>query len=343
MYIWTGADVDGQLQELKQMTRAAEEKLSFEHSNFTLPFHISLKMSFPIPDEQKYAAIDCLTAFYSTLSPIAVPVRGIEKENGIVWLRMAECPELDGLHDRLNTLMQENFGVGLHPYDCDYLFHTTLFMDADNEKLAKAYELVRNAPVPSELCLNRFLIGGSPAGKLGTFQQYCAVDLNNRTTGEITLKPMTRELCHMLFNGWENDPVMYADPAGFVPYRYDPETVDRYFDSKQEPSRVVLAIMLGDQPIGEIHLKHIDPDVGACTMGIHLKNDLFKGRGYGTHAEHLALRYAFETLGLKTVYADALSGNVRSQHVLEKAGFRFLEEKNGFRYYRCDRNDCEES
>ena len=67
-----------------------------------------------------------------------------------------------------------------------------------------------------------------------------------------------------------------------------------------------------------------------------------KNRGYGTQAEILALRYAFNDLRLKTVFADAVSRNIRSQHVLEKAGFRFVEEKEGFRYYRCNRPENED-
>ena len=159
---------------------------------------------------------------------------------------------------------------------------------------------------------------------------------------EITLEPMTRTLCHALFMGWENDPSMYADPAQCLAYHYDADSVDRFFDKKQESSRVMLAVMLQGKPIGALDLKRIDRDAGECTLSIHLKNDSFKGKGYGTQAEVLALRYAFNDLGLKTVYADTVSRNTRSQHVLEKAGFRFVEEKDGFRYYRCDRSGDED-
>ena len=162
-------------------------------------------------------------------------------------------------------------------------------------------------------------------------------------TEEISLRPMTRALCHALFDGWQNDPAVYRDPARCQPYRYDPDAVDRYFDEKQEPTRVVLAVMLGEEPIGEIHLKHIDPTQGTCALGIHLKCDAVKNKGYGTRAEALALDYAFHALGLRTVYADALIGNTRSRHVLEKAGFRFVEERDGFRYYRCDRQNSEKN
>ena len=152
---------------------------------------------------------------------------------------------------------------------------------------------------------------------------------------EISLRVMTRALCRELYKGWENDPAIYADMALFAPYRYDEKAVDRYFDARQDPSRVLFAIMRDGVPIGEVQLKRIDRARGECTLSIHMQNDAMKGRGYGTAAERLALGYAFDELGLTAVNADAVIKNTRSQHVLEKAGFRFVGEADGFRYYRC--------
>lgn len=154
---------------------------------------------------------------------------------------------------------------------------------------------------------------------------------------ETALCIMTRELCHELFQGWENDPAIYEDMDRFAAYRYDAAAVDRYFDARQDPSRVVFAVMREGRPIGELQLKQIDREKRTCTLSIHLQNDAVKGRGYGTRAEQLALEYAFDVLGMEAVNADTVVKNVRSQHVLEKVGFQFIGEKDGFRYYRCTR------
>ena len=55
---------------------------------------------------------------------------------------------------------------------------------------------------------------------------------------EIALCIMTRELCHELYKGWENDPAIYIDMDLFTQYKYDENAVNRYFDSKQNPSLV---------------------------------------------------------------------------------------------------------
>lgn len=86
-------------------------------------------------------------------------------------------------------------------------------------------------------------------------------------------------------------------------------------------------------------LRHISAEAKECELSIHLQNDSVKGRGYGTQAERLAVAYAFDRLGMERVLADAVVKNTRSRHILEKLGFRFLREEDGFRYYCLDRED----
>ena len=150
----------------------------------------------------------------------------------------------------------------------------------------------------------------------------------------IALCIMTRELCHELYKGWKNDPAIYMDMDLFTQYKYDENAVNRYFDSKQNPSRVLFAIMKDGRPIGELQLKQIDRENKECTLSIHMQNDTVKGHGYGTCAEQLALQYAFDTLGMVAVNADTVVKNTRSQHVLEKVGFKYVKEEDGFKYYR---------
>lgn len=154
---------------------------------------------------------------------------------------------------------------------------------------------------------------------------------------QVSLCVMTRELCHQLYQGWENDPAIYMDMGLFSPYRYDKDAVDRYFDAKQAPDRVLFAILKDGAPVGELQLKQIDREKRECTLSVHMQNDGVKGRGYGTQAERLALRYAFDVLGMAAVNADTVVKNTRSQHILEKLGFQHIRDEGDFRYYRCRR------
>lgn len=153
---------------------------------------------------------------------------------------------------------------------------------------------------------------------------------------EITLKPMTREMYHRYFKEYENSPELFFDPSKCVPYVYDQDAVDRYVQRQIDLRRVPLAIMLGDEIVGEIVLKNIE-DRKCATMGLCLKGAAYKDRGIGTRAERLSVQYVFYELDIPTLYADSIRPNTRSQHVLEKVGFTLTGEDEQFKYYRIDR------
>lgn len=130
----------------------------------------------------------------------------------------------------------------------------------------------------------------------------------------IRLCRMTKPLIRRFFQDFANDPDVFADLGRFQPYVYNEESADAYWKRQQDLGRIHLAIMLGEEPIGEIILKQIDTEQHQCTLSIHMKNDAFKNHGYGTQAEVLALAYAFDELEMNTVFADALIKNYRSRH-----------------------------
>ena len=154
------------------------------------------------------------------------------------------------------------------------------------------------------------------------------------TSMKVTICPMTRQMCHTFYQGFQNDPAI----GHYYEYVYTPEIADSYFERNSVLGKMLFAILVGNQIVGEVKLKKIDRETRECSMGIHLQNDFVKGKGYGTQAERLVLQYAFEELGMVAVNAKAVLKNTRSQHVLEKVGFRYTHEDDTFKYYRCENN-----
>lgn len=147
---------------------------------------------------------------------------------------------------------------------------------------------------------------------------------------KIVLAPYTIERCHAFFKDYVADPAMTYDA-----YTYDKEKVDRYYQNKVlDTSRIFFAICHNDETVGEIQIKRIDKEKLCGTLSIHLVNDAFKGKGYGTEALQLLIDYAINTLGLKTIYADAVHRNHRSKHILEKLGFEYLYDDDVLSYYK---------
>ncbi len=180
MFIWVGADVDSQLGEIKELTKKVEDEIGFDHSNFTLPLHISLKMSFPVDNKISGEVIDFLLELYKTFKPFYVRIKGIEYLGNIAWIRMCESEELNSINDKLNTKLSEKYGIGIHPYDCDYQFHTTLFMDDDAERVGAAYEAVKCAPLPEKLLINKLVVGTSETGELGSYKVVKSIELKDQ-------------------------------------------------------------------------------------------------------------------------------------------------------------------
>lgn len=141
---------------------------------------------------------------------------------------------------------------------------------------------------------------------------------------------------HEYFKEYQNDADLYIDKSAYAPYTYDAEKVNRYIRRQADLNRKVFAIMHNDEMVGELVLKNI-MEHQCATMGLSMKNAQYKDKGYGTRAEQLAIEYVFYELDIPVLYADAIISNSRSQHVLEKVGFRFIKEEGNFRYYRIKR------
>ena len=154
----------------------------------------------------------------------------------------------------------------------------------------------------------------------------------------VSLRPFTHEMYHAYYKEYENDPDLFLDRSQCKPFVYSPEWVEAYMQRQRERERVCLAIMVGEEMAGEVILKNIEPRKSA-TLGICMKNKAWKDKGYGTQAERLAVQYVFETLDIPVLYADTILPNTRSQHVLEKVGFRYLRTEGDFKYYCIERPD----
>lgn len=146
---------------------------------------------------------------------------------------------------------------------------------------------------------------------------------------------MTEPLLRQFFQGFANDPDLFSDMNHFTAYTYSETAVNERWERQRQLGRIHLAVMLEQEPIGEVILKNLDSEKGY--LSIHMKNNSVKNRGIGTQAEILALEYAFGSLGMETVFADAVHKNKRSQHVLEKVGFQKIREDMQFVYYRCEK------
>src|SRR5262249_5683860 len=79
---------------------------------------------------------------------------------------------------------------------------------------------------------------------------------------------------------------------------------------------------LAGEHIGFSSLHRVDRMNGFAITGTMLgRRDLW-GRGYGTDAAMVRIRYAFEVLGLRLLISEVMADNTGSLRMLQKAGYR---------------------
>jgi len=94
------------------------------------------------------------------------------------------------------------------------------------------------------------------------------------------------------------------------------------WDQINEEGAVVLAIVVGGAVAGSIQFhEETDPDYHFAAIDIFV-GDAWQGRGVGSEAMRLLIRYLIEERGHHRLTVDPVAANARAIHVYERLGFR---------------------
>lgn len=128
----------------------------------------------------------------------------------------------------------------------------------------------------------------------------------------INLYKMTKELAREYHREFQNDPDTFMDMDRFSPYVYSEQSSDAKYERQIRLGCEYLAILMNDTIIGQIIFKEIDRTCRCRTLSIHLN---VKNQGFGMQAEKLAQAYAFDNMGMDTVYRDILLLPMLQRHM----------------------------
>jgi len=91
--------------------------------------------------------------------------------------------------------------------------------------------------------------------------------------------------------------------------------------------------------IGFVSLHSFEWNNQTATLSIGIGDSAYWGKGYGTDAMKLILRYAFYELNLYRVGLQTIGYNSRAIHLYEKVGFQHEGRRRGFIYRDGQRHD----
>ena len=110
------------------------------------------------------------------------------------------------------------------------------------------------------------------------------------------------------------------------------ESHENWIRTMVETGKVVQMIICdsaSDKPLGSVYIRDIDRHHNKAEYGIFIGEQDARGRGVGTAAAKLMLRYCFEEEKLHRVYLRAFAENVQAIRSYEKAMARpGLSKKN---------------
>ncbi len=97
-----------------------------------------------------------------------------------------------------------------------------------------------------------------------------------------------------------------------------------------------------NQLVGTICLWNISPNDSAAETGYELMPE-FQGNGYVSEALNGVMNFAFEKIGLASIYAYVHPENERSKKILDKFGFKYvgLAEEGNEVIYKKDKTETE--
>ncbi len=137
----------------------------------------------------------------------------------------------------------------------------------------------------------------------------------------IYLRPMTYDDTEDIVNWRNSDGVR----KNFI-YQalFTRESHENWIKTMVETGKVVqmmICEIATDKAVGSVYIRDIDTTHHKAEYGIFIGESKARGKGYGSAAARLMIRYCFEELNLHRLFLRVYADNIQAIRSYEKAGF----------------------
>jgi len=185
MYVWIAVLFNELFEsKIREELKPIGTRNNLDFVTFSLPQHISLKISFQCDECDFLNIVDDVKRCFEQIKPFPIELGIVEQLKGwqnIIWITVKDNDILKRLHEILNQTFLENYGIELNPYDgAHFRFHSTLFIDDKNiltKNYDDAFEELQNLTFNQKQMINTACIGISKTGKMGEFEVFTRIKL----------------------------------------------------------------------------------------------------------------------------------------------------------------------
>ncbi|MBP2201425.1 RimJ/RimL family protein N-acetyltransferase [Methanococcus voltae] len=134
--------------------------------------------------------------------------------------------------------------------------------------------------------------------------------------------------CKLLFD-WRNDPEVRNNSGDSSELVYNNHKEWFFNALKNKDVVILLAINDNSEEVGQVRL-NISKSQGIISISL---DKSFRGNGYGTYIIKKASSIFLNNFHIKSIIAKIRKENLASVKSFEKAGYKYLREEGGFKYY----------
>ena len=144
------------------------------------------------------------------------------------------------------------------------------------------------------------------------------------TGKKVKLVPLNVEKEIHFWEEWDGDSE-YGRLLNDLPVAIFPTSLikDYFTETMGDGALLMIHTLEEDKVIGFVELAGFDWSARNAWVAIGIGDREFRGKGYGTEAMQLLLRYAFNALNLHRINLTVFSYNKRAIRSYEKSGFRY--------------------
>lgn len=146
--------------QLRRICLEAADGLELSDRFFRIPLHVSLKRSFYVEDEVK---VRNDIEGYLKDKKIYCGSMELFKVKDRLWLKISECPELYAVHEQLDEMLKEKYGIVIDEFDRRYLPHISLFSNC-SDRLDIIYERLMPKITDRSFIIDSYYVGTDRKG-----------------------------------------------------------------------------------------------------------------------------------------------------------------------------------